>query len=69
MKKTLKKIHRIYFGFDGKPDLYQEYLETWKKELPDYQIYHWNASNLPMDCCDYVKALFAPPRREKMQSF
>lgn len=50
----LKVLHRIYFGFDGKPDLYQEYLETWKEQLPEYKIMHWNAENLPMDLNEYV---------------
>ncbi|MGL4562686.1 MAG: hypothetical protein ACRCVW_02370 [Brevinema sp.] len=51
---SLKTIHRIYFGFDGKPDLYKEYLDTWIKELPEYEIKHWDATNLPMDCCNFV---------------
>ncbi|SFB83768.1 Glycosyltransferase sugar-binding region containing DXD motif-containing protein [Brevinema andersonii] len=50
----LKVLHRIYFGFDGKPDLYQEYLETWKEQFPEYRIMHWNAENLPMDLNEYV---------------
>jgi hypothetical protein len=54
---NLKKIHRIYFGFDGKPDPYEEYLQNWKKTLPSYEILHWNSSNLPMDICDYTKRL------------
>lgn len=55
MKKIL---HRIYFGFDGKPDPYGNYLETWKKELPDYQIMYWNAKNLPIDNCFFSKKMF-----------
>lgn len=53
----LKILHRIYFGFDGRPDQFRAYLDTWERELPDFQIMHWNASNLPMDCNDYVKRL------------
>lgn len=54
----LKTIHRIYFGFDGKPDACSAYLETWKTELPDYEIRHWNAENLPMDLNPYVIDLY-----------
>lgn len=54
----LKTIHRIYFGFDGKPDMYGDYLETWAKHLPQFQIKHWNAENLPMDACAYTTALY-----------
>jgi mannosyltransferase OCH1-like enzyme len=55
----LKILHRIYFGFDGKPDQFQRYLETWKTELPDFRIMHWNATNLPMDLNPYVQRLYA----------
>ena len=54
----LKVLHRIYFGFDGKPDSCAGYLETWKEQLPDYEIRHWNAENLPMDLNPYVKDLY-----------
>lgn len=55
---NLKTLHRIYFGFDGKKDLYIDYLNTWVEKLPGYEIKHWNATNLPMDLNDYVKALY-----------
>lgn len=55
----LKVLHRIYFGFDGKPDGYQAYLDTWKEQLPDFEIVHWNASNLPMKINAYVEKLHA----------
>lgn len=55
---TLQKIHRIYFGFDGRPDMFSNYLKTWEKELPGFEIIHWNAQNLPMDINDYTCKLF-----------
>jgi hypothetical protein len=55
---SLKKIHRIYFGFDGKPDPYEDYLETWERQLPEYEILHWNSENLPIDICEYAKKMF-----------
>ncbi|AMU15794.1 hypothetical protein K6Y74_30420 [Burkholderia cenocepacia] len=58
-KRSLKTLHRIYFGFDGKPDQFQTYLRTWEEQLPDFKIMHWNASNLPMDINPYVKKLHA----------
>ncbi len=54
----MKLLHRIYFGFDGKPDIFGKYLETWKKQLPDFEIVNWNASNLPMDINSYVRTLY-----------
>lgn len=55
---SLKLLHRVYFGFDGKPDQFPAYLKTWEKELPDFEIKHWNAQNLPMDINPYVKQLY-----------
>jgi mannosyltransferase OCH1-like enzyme len=55
---NLKILHRVYFGFDGKPDQFDTYLETWKEQLPDFQIMKWDASNLPMDINPYVRKLY-----------
>ncbi len=55
----LKILHRVYFGFDGKPDSCAGYLETWRQQLPGYEIKMWDASNLPMEINDYVKELHA----------
>ena len=52
-----KKLHRIFFGFDSVEDPYVGYLETWKKELPEYEIIHWNADNLPMDNCYFSETM------------
>jgi len=54
----MRILHRIYFGFDGKPDPYLRYLQTWHKELPDFQIMHWNATNLPMHLNEYTQRMF-----------
>ena len=53
-----KIIHRIYFGFDGKPDPYIDYLQTWREQLPEFKILFWDASNLPMDCCQFVREMY-----------
>jgi mannosyltransferase OCH1-like enzyme len=55
---NIRKLHRIYFGFDGKPDPYERYLETWSQQLPGYEICHWNASNLPIDNCHFSRLMF-----------
>ncbi len=55
---SVKKLHRIYFGFDGKPDPYKGYLKTWTEQLGDYEICHWNADNLPIDICAYSRMMF-----------
>lgn len=53
-----KILHRVYFGFDGKPDMFQAYKKTWQQQLPDYEIREWNATNLPMDINSYTRQLF-----------
>jgi hypothetical protein len=54
MKKIL---HRIYFNFDNTHDIFLPYLETWKKELPDFEIMQWDKSNLPLDLNAYTKCM------------
>ncbi len=56
--RQVKTLHRIYFGFDGKPDAFLGYLDTWKQQLPDYEIKYWDASSLPVDGNDYVRELY-----------
>jgi len=58
-KPHMRLLHRIYFGFDGKPDAFAKYLQTWKGQLPNFEIVHWDASNLPMDINPYVRTLYA----------
>lgn len=64
-KPHMKLLHRIYFGFDGKPDAFAKYLDTWKSQLPDFEIVNWNASNLPMGINEYVRKLY----KEKDHAF
>lgn len=56
---TLRRLHRIYFGFDGRPDPYLKYLETWHREMPEYEVITWNAKNLPMENCEFTKMMYA----------
>ena len=55
---SLKILHRIYFGFDGKPDPYSGYLKSWQNELSDFEIRHWNADNLPIAACQFSRLMF-----------
>lgn len=56
---SLKKLHRIYFGFDGKPDPYIQYLQTWQDQLPEYEICLWDSSNLPLDTCEFTRIAYS----------
>jgi hypothetical protein len=50
-----KIIHRIFFNFDNTADPFLAYLETWKRELPDFQIMLWDRNNLPLDLNEYTR--------------
>jgi hypothetical protein len=50
-----KIIHRIFFDFNNHGDPFLPYLETWKKELPDFEIMQWDKSNLPLGLNTYTK--------------
>lgn len=43
-----KILHRVYFD-DMPPyeDWFLHFLDTWKKEMPEYTIMQWNKTNLP----------------------
>ena len=40
-----KKIHYCWFGRGQKPELATKCIESWKKNLPDYEIIEWNEDN------------------------
>jgi hypothetical protein len=50
-----KMIHRIFFDFYGKGDPFLSYLDSWRKELYDFEILQWNEKNLPLDLNAYTK--------------
>ncbi|MDR1691715.1 MAG: hypothetical protein LBR35_02645 [Rickettsiales bacterium] len=60
-----KILHRIFFNFDDGPDPFQTYLDTWKKELPDFTIMEWDKTNLPLDLNEYTRTL----SKEKNHAF
>lgn len=40
-----KKIHYCWFGDNPIPDKYKEWMESWSKFCPDYEIIEWNEKN------------------------
>lgn len=53
-----KKIHYCWFGNKEKPSEFKQYLETWRKILPDYEIKEWNESNFDLNCCNYCREAY-----------
>jgi len=45
-----KKIHYCWFGHSEMPQKNREYIESWRRNCPDYEIIEWNERNY-----DYTK--------------
>ncbi len=54
-----KKIHYFWFGNKQKPDQILEYIKSWKKNFPDYDIIEWNEDNFDVNCCKYTQEAYA----------
>lgn len=53
-----KKIHYFWFGPNQKSNQILEYIESWKKYLPDYEIIEWSEKNFDINCCQYVREAY-----------
>ena len=53
-----KIIHYCWFGGKPKPQKVLEYIETWKKFLPDFQIKEWNESNFDVNMMPYTREAY-----------
>ena len=53
-----KKIHYCWFGGKEKPKSVLEYIDTWKKFLPDYEIKEWNEKNFDVNKYSYTKEAY-----------
>lgn len=49
-----KKIHYCWFGGNPIPDKYREWMNSWKKYCPDYEIIEWNESNYDITKNKYI---------------
>ncbi len=50
-----KVIHYCWFGNSEIPDEFKQYMESWKKFCPDYEIKEWNESNYDITKNRYMK--------------
>lgn len=57
-QKIPKTIHYCWFGGKSKPDLVKRCIESWKKNLIDYEIIEWNEDNFDVNCCSYVREAY-----------
>ncbi|MDE6356270.1 MAG: glycosyl transferase [Clostridia bacterium] len=49
-----KIIHYVWLGGKELPDKYKQYIDGWKKLMPDYTIMEWNESNF-----DFSESVYA----------
>lgn len=53
-----KIIHYCWFGNNPLPKLAEKCIESWKKHLPDYELYLWNEKNFDVNSVPYVKEAY-----------
>lgn len=53
-----KIIHYCWFGQQMIPAEIAQYMDSWKKVLPDYEIIEWNESRFDVTSVPYVKAAY-----------
>ena len=53
-----KVIHYCWFGGNPLPDIAIKCINSWKKNLPSYEIKEWNESNFDVNCCKYVQEAY-----------
>lgn len=49
-----KKIHYCWFGRKKLPLQFRQYIKTWKKHCPDYEIIEWNEKNYDVNKNEFM---------------
>ena len=58
-EKIPKIIHYVWVGDNKKSKIVEKCMESWKKQLPDFQIIEWNENNFDIDnSCKFVKEAY-----------
>lgn len=60
-----KKIHYCWFGRNPLPKEVKEYIKSWKKYCPDYEIIEWNEENYNVKKCKFLEEAY----KEKKWAF
>ncbi|QDQ01314.1 glycosyl transferase [Lysinibacillus fusiformis] len=53
-----KKIHYCWFGGNPYPPLVEKCINSWKKNMPDYELVEWNESTFDIESNAFVKEAF-----------
>ncbi|MDR6121896.1 mannosyltransferase OCH1-like enzyme [Bacillus sp. SLBN-46] len=59
LKKIPKVIHYCWFGGKEKPKVVSKCIDSWEKNLPDYEIIEWNENNFNINLNSYVKEAYS----------
>ena len=60
-----KKIHYCWFGKGELPVKVKEYIASWKRYLPNYEIIQWNEDNFDIEAVQFVREAY----KEKKYAF
>ncbi|RKI87607.1 hypothetical protein D7V94_20695 [Parablautia intestinalis] len=58
IQKIPKKIHYCWFGKKSLPDKLKNYIKTWKKFCPDYDVIRWDESNYDITKNQYMNEAY-----------
>lgn len=53
-----KKIHYCWFGNGKKPNIVLKCMESWKENMPDYEIIEWNERNYDVNKADFIREAY-----------
>lgn len=57
-EKIPAKIHYCWFGKKEIPSYLQKYMDTWKRQCPDYEIIRWDENNYDVTKNPYMKEAY-----------
>lgn len=58
MEKIPRIIHYCWFGEKEKPVIVKRCIDSWKKNLSEYEIKEWNEDNFEVNCNSYVREAY-----------
>ena len=53
-----RKLHYCWFGGKPIPEAYQTYMDSWRRQLPDFELVRWDESSFDMDACPYFRQAY-----------
>ena len=56
--KIPKRIHYCWFGGKEKPDIVRKCIESWKKNLSQYELIEWNEESFDINSNKYVREAY-----------